>query len=908
MRVQPGRVRETRLHLLHLCGAIAMSLVRTFSTAIITAALSAGVLCAADAPKPEAAGRQYALLIGCTQYDNLPSRRDLRGPANDVVLLRKLLIEQFGFHAEDVTVLATQEDIDKALAAQDLQDSVACELPTDVNIAAAYERLAEEAQPGDTIFVLMSGHGCRQPDLDKDSSIDPEPDGLDELFLPCNIGTWNKRIQAIDHAITDDQIRGWISEIVGKGAFVFAIADSCHSGTVTRGGDDEDDEDYEERARDVDPSELGVPEDALETAQQSADAGNGESEADWLDAAQAAGGSSGLVALYAVQSHQEAIESRPTKTSPHFGRLSYTVYDVLSQCGHKITYRELAQRILWRFEQNKWISRCTPGIEGTALDRTVLSLEEWPGRSQLTLRNSDVGITVTGGALHGVTPGSVLAVYPPAGEDNANAVAGYVQVTDVFPLSSVVQPTAWGATPTVDDLPDLGRCEVVYRDLGSLQLSVSFELDGEFEDAAAAEQALLDARDQLAASADADGALFRLARAGEKSDWTVVITPEGAFLQRTDSPKFDFADVDAFDLARRRGEAFGDPYPLDADLADILTNDLERIARAENLRKLAEESSASADPSVNVAIEVLRDGEPFVPEGLETSTVEVDQILRLKITNNGTEPVSIVVFYIDNAYSIDPRFPRTSSDSRINQIPVGGTLEKQIGFKINDKTIGWEDVIVIAVGAKDQNALDELLQLQQEQLIGARTRGPDDQLTSPLARLIDTTVTATRGSDDPDAVPEPGSYVIRRISWNVAPAEVEIDLPVEAYVPSSYAPSEVDRTVVNRTLSLVQGQKGLVSSVSSLQSQFGPLPAEVKNLVSIRELEVLATRWRIRSVRVDANQVILVYSDLERMQKLASRSGQQLRIDNIKSIAFLQLPPGSRSGQPLLDYLKPLLE
>lgn len=743
-----------------------MKLIPSFSAAIVAASLTTGVLFADDTAQPDG-GRQYALLIGCTEYDNLPSRRDLRGPANDVVLLRKLLIEQFGFHPQDITILATQEDIDKALAAQEQHDSVACELPTDVNISAAYEKLAEQAQPGDTIFVLMSGHGCRQPDLDKDSSIDPEPDGLDELFLPCNIGQWNRRIQAIDHAITDDQIRGWISEIVGKGAFVFAVADSCHSGTVTRGAEDEDGEDYEERSRDVDPSELGVPEEALDSAAQTADAGDDENEGDWLDAAQAAGGNAGLVALYAVQSHQEAIESRPTKTSPHFGRLSYTIYDVLSQCGHKITYRELAQRILWRFEQNEWISRCTPGIEGTALDRSVLGLEVWPGRSQLTLQNSDVGMTVTGGALHGITPGSVLAVYTPADAVNANQLVGYVQITDVYPLSSLARPTAWGATPTVDALPDFGRCEVVYRDFGSLQLSVSFDLEGEFDDPAAAEQALSDARDQLVAAADADGALFRPARAGEKSDWTVVITPAGVFLQRTDSPRFDFADADEFDLARRRGEAFGDPYPLDEGLADILTNDLERIARAENLRKLAEESSASADPSVNVDIQVLRDGEPFEPDGLETSTVEVDQILRLKITNNGTEPVSIVVFYIDNAYSIDARFPRTRKDEGINEIPARGTLDKEIGFVINDKTIGWEHVIIIAVGARDKQALDELLQLQQEQLVGAKTRGPEDKLTSPLARLIDTTVTATRGADDPDAVPEPGSYAIRRVSWNV---------------------------------------------------------------------------------------------------------------------------------------------
>lgn len=887
---------------------------RLLSAALLIAAAS--TLFAADesaAPQP----RQKALLIGCTRYDSLPSRRHLRGPANDVVLLRKLLIEQFGFRPEDITVLADQEHINTALDAQQIGDAITCDLPTDENIERAYETLAAQASSGDTVFILMSGHGCRQPDLDRNVELDPEPDGLDELFLPCNIGEWNKRIQAIDHAITDDQVRSWIADIVGKGAFVFAVADSCHSGTVTRGGEDERGDDYEERSRDVDPSELGVPDEALDdAAAQAPQANDQEGEADWLDAAQAAGGSAGLVALYAVQSHQEAIESRPTKTSPHFGRLSYTVYDVLSQCGHKITYRELAQRIIWRFEQNKWINKCTPGIEGTALDRTVLGLEEWPGRSQLTLRRDDAGMTVTGGALHGVTPGSILAVYPPVGADNDSEVAGYVQVTDVFPLSSVATPTAWGAQPVLEDLPDQGRCEIVYRDLGSLQLSVDVELDGEFTDPAAARQMLQHVREQLQTASEADGALFRLAESGETPEWTVVLTPDGVYLQRTDSERIAWDDAEKLDLARRRGEIFGDPYLLNDDLADILGNDLDRIARAENLRKLAEEPAASDDPSVNVSVEVLREVdpvtkqlEPFAPANLESSIVEADQVLRLKITNNGTEPVSIVVFYIDNAYSIKPRFPRTSSDARINQIPVGGTLEKQIGFKINDQTIGWEHVIVIAVGAKDQNTLDELLQLQQEQLIGAKTRGPDQQLTSPLARLIDNTVTATRGSDDPDAVPDAGSYAIRRVSWNIVPsaAKVKIDLPVEANLPNSYIPDGPAKVNVARRLALVANQQELSSFADELRDQFGRMPDETENLLAVRELQLLAADWGITSIRLEEGQVVFEYWDKKRIENLAARSNRSLRVVDAENRAFLVLPKESLAGRALVEYLKPVL-
>src|SRR5262249_28271238 len=57
------------------------------------------------APKPaplapgQAAGRR-ALLIGVTKYDHLPRDRHLEGPANDVRLMRRLLLERYEFPVE----------------------------------------------------------------------------------------------------------------------------------------------------------------------------------------------------------------------------------------------------------------------------------------------------------------------------------------------------------------------------------------------------------------------------------------------------------------------------------------------------------------------------------------------------------------------------------------------------------------------------------------------------------------------------------------------------------------------------------------------------------------------------------------------------------------------------------------
>src|SRR5581483_3854989 len=56
-----------------------------------------------------------------------------------------------------------------------------------------------------------------------------------ETFLPCDIKDWDK--DAVVNAILDDELGKMTRAIAGKGAFVWIIFDSCHSGTALRGGD-----------------------------------------------------------------------------------------------------------------------------------------------------------------------------------------------------------------------------------------------------------------------------------------------------------------------------------------------------------------------------------------------------------------------------------------------------------------------------------------------------------------------------------------------------------------------------------------------------------------------------------------------------------------------------------------------
>ena len=162
-----------------------------------------------------------ALLVGCTKYDHLEPSLHLQGPANDVALMRSLLIERFAFPAERIvslTELTGRADV----------------RPTRANIEREFQRLGREALPGEPIVIFLAGHGSQQPDQDP-SPDDPEPDGRDELFLPADIQGWDGRAGRVPNAIVDDELRAWLSAIEKRGSAVTVIVDACCSGTMTRG-------------------------------------------------------------------------------------------------------------------------------------------------------------------------------------------------------------------------------------------------------------------------------------------------------------------------------------------------------------------------------------------------------------------------------------------------------------------------------------------------------------------------------------------------------------------------------------------------------------------------------------------------------------------------------------------------
>ena len=88
---------------------------------------------------------------------------------------------------------------------------------------AAMARVIADGASGDTVAITFSGHGTYVFNTDPDED---EPDGYDEALCPHDVATTGQ-------PLTDDDIHALLASRA-PGVRLLLIADSCHSGTVSR--------------------------------------------------------------------------------------------------------------------------------------------------------------------------------------------------------------------------------------------------------------------------------------------------------------------------------------------------------------------------------------------------------------------------------------------------------------------------------------------------------------------------------------------------------------------------------------------------------------------------------------------------------------------------------------------------
>ena len=105
---------------------------------------------------------------------------------------------------------------------------------TKAGILIAFQKLIDESNSGDLIFIHYSGHGQQTVDANGD-----EIDGLDEAIVPFDSPlNYDDLHYKGENLITDDEISVITLELrkkIGKQGQLVLVMDSCHSGSGTRG-------------------------------------------------------------------------------------------------------------------------------------------------------------------------------------------------------------------------------------------------------------------------------------------------------------------------------------------------------------------------------------------------------------------------------------------------------------------------------------------------------------------------------------------------------------------------------------------------------------------------------------------------------------------------------------------------
>ncbi|MGH9052347.1 MAG: transcription-repair coupling factor [Acidimicrobiia bacterium] len=138
-----------------------------------------------------------------------------------------------------------------------------------------------------------------------------------------------------------------------------------------------------------------------------------------------------------------------------------------------------------------------------------------------------------------------------------------------------------------------------------------------------------------------------------------------------------------------------------------------------------------------------------------------------------------------------------------------------------------------------------------------------------------------------------------------APAEVRIELPVEAHLPETYVPDQAARLEAYRRLAQSESPEQVADVAAEWEDRYGPLPVEATVLLDIARLRVEALRAGLREVlglrhEVRLAPVSLSDSQEVRLQRLAP--GAVLRA----SEAMLFLPMPAREGLPawLVEFFR----
>ncbi|HEX5758346.1 MAG TPA: caspase family protein [Thermoanaerobaculia bacterium] len=317
-----------------------------------------------------------ALLIGIDRYPEVPNA-DLQGCVNDMELMRSLLVERFGFPAANTRALRDGE-------------------ATRAGVLAALDELAAAVGEDDVVVLFYAGHGSRMADP-------RQPGRMLESMVTHDSGRGSKP----NRDLIDEEIDAWVRRINEKTPYLTLLFDCCHSGSVTRDlfGEATREAEADLRA----PAEMfaGGPVPEVLAATRSLGEADAAGRAGWLPGRRRA------VMVAACRADELANEHRTfdgTKVVRH-GALTFFLGRALAQLEAPATWRDVFEQVAPAITAH--YGRQHPQAEGK-LDELLFGTGEVRPGSYLRVLPRAGGavdeVELSGGAAHGVAPGSLWTI------------------------------------------------------------------------------------------------------------------------------------------------------------------------------------------------------------------------------------------------------------------------------------------------------------------------------------------------------------------------------------------------------------------------------------------------------------------------------------------------------------------
>jgi len=677
--------------------------------------------------------QSYALLVGAQNYPSLKEDMWLHGPNHDVELMHGFLAHNRirPFEEKNIRILA--DGIPGAVS------------PTHKAIVDALGKIAAEAVDGDFVYLHFSGHGSQQPAIEDKT----EADGFDEIFLPVDIGKWDDGHQAVDHALDDNTLSRAILKIRQKGAFVWAVFDSCHSGTMASRGESLGED---VRTRMVQPEALGIPKSVMEAARKTHKSRGSVKESALGSDVSGLHARGGFVAFYAVQTNQSTKEKRlPVDADDRVshGVFTYSLFEVLSRYPF-ITYRQASEQIMQRYTTS--FIDYTPLFEGD-LDARVFGTRKTGRMLQWMLdKTGDPGaqkLTLHAGKMHGLSAGTILAVVPEAASPDRD-IAGYVKIIKAGLETSEVAPIAYKgkaayvAKPKYEYGVYSAYARVVEQHL-DLSLRVARPLSSGAEpDALKARVkhilSMLSARLKEDARVDMSvNPPKTAARTGLRLYWVDANDPTADIRLAYYVPEAESGDhaiTDHLWLLPPSGQwirnasghvSLDDSHKTpsvripvsrpDSEIVSALRDQLIYVSRARNLLKLAGMSDP-AHGGFDVHLKIRRTDGKVEAMPASAPIVNPGDYIFMEGKNHHAYPVDLNVLYIGSDYSIGQIWKK--------RIEANGELKQNPRFNkiiFGNDSFGMEHIVLIVSKGEKNMPAEDLGFLTQRAITGTKGMG-----------------------------------------------------------------------------------------------------------------------------------------------------------------------------------------